>query len=208
MGLLRLMRILKLMRHYSGWRVLTIALERSWRAICVPVFAMLMTILVLSGLLHALETWKVPEMELESLQMQRAALVPVRLELEADAANFQPHPARDVRRRRELAARQRVQQVDHGLRRGVGAAGGARQVGAQRVALRLRDDAAARRRLGRELVVLELGGAGREGAESHRVVSQGAAHRARWHAVERQRGATATSATSRFAIHSSSSTHG
>ena len=63
------------------------------------------------------------------------------------------------------------------------------------------------KRLRAELVVLELGGAGREGAESHRVVSQGAAHRARWHAVERQRGATARSATTHFALHTSSSTH-
>ena len=48
--------MLKLLRHYSGWRVLTIALERSWRAVAVPVFAMLLTIIVLSGLLFALET--------------------------------------------------------------------------------------------------------------------------------------------------------
>ena len=40
------------------------------------------------------------------------------------------------------------------------------------VALRLRHDAAARLRLCAELVVLELGGAGREGAESHRVVAK------------------------------------
>ena len=53
--LLRLLRVLKLLRHYSGWRVLSLALERSWRAVAVPVFAMILTILVLSGLLFALE---------------------------------------------------------------------------------------------------------------------------------------------------------
>lgn len=53
--LLRLLRVLKLLRHYSGWRVLTIALERSWHAVTVPVFAMLLTVIVLSGLLFALE---------------------------------------------------------------------------------------------------------------------------------------------------------
>ena len=82
----------------------------------------------------------------------------------------------------------RVQQVDHGLRRGVGAAGGARQAGRS-----VWPSACEPRRrpiaFCAELVVLELGGAGREGAESHRVVVRGAAHRARWHAVERRRGA-------------------
>ena len=55
--LLRLLRVLKLLRHYSGWRVLLIALERSWRAIMVPVFAMIVTIFVLAGLLYAIEDW-------------------------------------------------------------------------------------------------------------------------------------------------------
>ena len=53
--LLRLLRVLKLLRHYSGWRVLTIALERSWRAVAVPVFAMMLVVLLLSGLLFAVE---------------------------------------------------------------------------------------------------------------------------------------------------------
>ena len=44
------------LRHYSGWRVLLIALERSWRAIMVPAFAMLVTIFMLSGLLFAIES--------------------------------------------------------------------------------------------------------------------------------------------------------
>ena len=57
--LLRLLRVLKLMRHYSGWRVLTIALERSWRAMGVPVFAMLITILILSGVLWVIESWAI-----------------------------------------------------------------------------------------------------------------------------------------------------
>ena len=54
--LLRLLRVFKLLRHYSGWRVLMIAVERSWRAMAVPAFAMAMTIIVLSGLLHAIES--------------------------------------------------------------------------------------------------------------------------------------------------------
>jgi voltage-gated potassium channel len=55
MQLLRLMRILKLMRHYVDMRVLTIAMESAWRALLVPVFAMLMIILVLSGALWLAE---------------------------------------------------------------------------------------------------------------------------------------------------------
>lgn len=39
--LFRLMRVIKLLRHYSGWRVLIMAIENSWRAILVPVFAMM-----------------------------------------------------------------------------------------------------------------------------------------------------------------------
>ena len=54
--LLRLLRVFKLLRHYGGWRVLMIAVERSWRAMAVPAFAMAMTIIVLSGLLHAIES--------------------------------------------------------------------------------------------------------------------------------------------------------
>jgi hypothetical protein len=55
LALLRLLRVLKLLRHYSGWRVLSIALERSWRAIFVPMFAMFISVLLLSGLLYAIE---------------------------------------------------------------------------------------------------------------------------------------------------------
>ena len=55
MQLLRLLRILKLMRHYSGWRVLLHALHTAWRAMLVPGFAMLMTILLLSGALWLTE---------------------------------------------------------------------------------------------------------------------------------------------------------
>ena len=47
--LLRLLRILKLMRHYVDVRVLMIALGTAWRALLVPAFAMLLTILILSG---------------------------------------------------------------------------------------------------------------------------------------------------------------
>ena len=53
--LLRLLRVLKLLRHYSGWRVLSIAIHRSWRAVAVPVFAMILAVFLLSGLLFALE---------------------------------------------------------------------------------------------------------------------------------------------------------
>ena len=53
--LLRLLRILKLLRHYSGWRVLLFALHESWQALLVPVFAMFMCILLLSGALWLLE---------------------------------------------------------------------------------------------------------------------------------------------------------
>ncbi len=49
--LLRLARIFKLLKHYSGWRVLLIALENSWRALMVPGFAMLIVTLLLSGAL-------------------------------------------------------------------------------------------------------------------------------------------------------------
>lgn len=53
--LFRLLRILKLMRHYTGWRVLTLALQNAWRALLVPCFAMFMTVLVLSGALFLAE---------------------------------------------------------------------------------------------------------------------------------------------------------
>ena len=69
--LLRLLRVLKLLRHYSGWRVLLLAVERSGRAIAVPAFAMLVSILVLSGLHHAFEAISVLE-----LQQKAAAQVP------------------------------------------------------------------------------------------------------------------------------------
>ena len=55
MQLLRLMRILKLMRHYVDMRVLILAVSTAWRALLVPGFAMLMIILVLSGALWLLE---------------------------------------------------------------------------------------------------------------------------------------------------------
>ena len=50
--LLRLLRILKLLRHYSGWRVLILALENSWRPILVPVFALVVAIVMLGGMLE------------------------------------------------------------------------------------------------------------------------------------------------------------
>ena len=52
---LRLMRILKLLRHYTDWRVLTIALRKSCRPVLIPAFAMLLTILILSGALWLAE---------------------------------------------------------------------------------------------------------------------------------------------------------
>ena len=60
--LLRLLRILKLLRHYSGWRVLLLALHHSWRALLVPVFAMLLCILLLSGALWLTEG-RIPDSE-------------------------------------------------------------------------------------------------------------------------------------------------
>lgn len=54
--LLRLLRTLKLMRMYSGWQVLIIALQNSWRAMLVPGFAMLITTMMLSGLLFLVES--------------------------------------------------------------------------------------------------------------------------------------------------------
>ena len=53
--LLRLLRFLKLLRHYSGWRVLILAVDRSKKAIFVPMFAMLVTTLVLGGTLQYFE---------------------------------------------------------------------------------------------------------------------------------------------------------
>ena len=54
-GLLRLCRIFKLLKHYTGWRVLLIALGNSWRALLVPGFAMLIAILLHSGALIVVE---------------------------------------------------------------------------------------------------------------------------------------------------------
>lgn len=55
MQLLRLMRILKLMRHYVDMRVLMLAWHTAWRALLVPGFAMLLSILILSGALWLLQ---------------------------------------------------------------------------------------------------------------------------------------------------------
>ena len=55
LGLLRVLRILKLMRHYPDWRVLIVALKNSWRALLVPGFAMFITVLMLSGALFLAE---------------------------------------------------------------------------------------------------------------------------------------------------------
>lgn len=52
----RMMRVIKLMRHYPGWRVLIMAVQNSWRAILVPAFAMSLTILILSALLFIVES--------------------------------------------------------------------------------------------------------------------------------------------------------
>ena len=54
-GLLRLLRVLKLLRHYSGWRVLIHAIKHSARPVFVPMFAMLVTTLVLGGLLQYID---------------------------------------------------------------------------------------------------------------------------------------------------------
>ena len=53
--LLRLARVLKLMRHYPDWRVLIIAINKSWRALLVPGFAMFIAVLILSGALIVVE---------------------------------------------------------------------------------------------------------------------------------------------------------
>ena len=59
--LLRLLRILKLLRHYSGWRVLILAIARSWRPIFVPMFAIVVTTLILGGILNFLEEETFPD---------------------------------------------------------------------------------------------------------------------------------------------------
>jgi len=53
--LLRLLRMIKLFRHYSAVRVLLLALQTSWRALLVPCFAMFMTICLLAGALWLVE---------------------------------------------------------------------------------------------------------------------------------------------------------
>ena len=53
----RLLRIFKLCRHYSGWRVLVVAARDSGHAILVPAFAMCILICLLSGLLYTFEEW-------------------------------------------------------------------------------------------------------------------------------------------------------
>eukprot|EP00966_Prymnesium_polylepis_P330103 7385762-Prymnesium_polylepis.2 len=54
-SLLKMCRILKLMRHYTDWRVLGLALKHALRPICIPGFAMILTILLLSGALWVAE---------------------------------------------------------------------------------------------------------------------------------------------------------
>ena len=55
LGLLKLLRVFKLLRHYSGWRVLILAFKHSARPVGVPMFAMLVTTLVLGGLLQYID---------------------------------------------------------------------------------------------------------------------------------------------------------
>ena len=55
LSLLRLLRVFKLLKHYTDGRVLLIALSDSGRALLVPGFAMFMSILLLSGALIVVE---------------------------------------------------------------------------------------------------------------------------------------------------------
>ena len=59
--LLGVLRVLKLLRHYSGWRVLIIAVKRSWRPVFVPMFAILVTTLILGGILQHFEKETFPD---------------------------------------------------------------------------------------------------------------------------------------------------
>jgi hypothetical protein len=59
--LLGVLRVLKLLRHYSGWRVLIIAVKRSSRPIFVPMFAILVATLILGGILQKLEPETFPD---------------------------------------------------------------------------------------------------------------------------------------------------
>ena len=43
------------MRHYVDMRVLALALSTAWRALLVPVFAMTLSVLILSGALWLIE---------------------------------------------------------------------------------------------------------------------------------------------------------
>jgi len=54
-ALLRLSRIVKLMRHYTDWRVMKVALRTAVRPIMIPAFAMGLTILLLAGALWIAE---------------------------------------------------------------------------------------------------------------------------------------------------------
>eukprot|EP00964_Phaeocystis_antarctica_P056527 scaffold33338_cov48-Phaeocystis_antarctica.AAC.1 len=59
--LLGVLRVLKLLRHYSGWRVLIIAVKRSSRPIFVPMFAILVATLIFGGILQKLESETFPD---------------------------------------------------------------------------------------------------------------------------------------------------
>lgn len=54
-ALLRLLRILKLMRHYADWKVLLMALRRAFRPLLVPMVAMFLSILLLGGAMWIFE---------------------------------------------------------------------------------------------------------------------------------------------------------
>jgi len=54
-ALLKLLRVLKLMRHYADWRVLVIALRKAFRPLLVPMVAMFLSILLLAGALWIFE---------------------------------------------------------------------------------------------------------------------------------------------------------
>jgi len=54
-GFLQTLRVLKLFRRYTGWRVLMLAINRSWRPMIVPGVAMMVTFVLSSLLLYVAE---------------------------------------------------------------------------------------------------------------------------------------------------------
>ncbi|KAL3932908.1 MAG: hypothetical protein SGPRY_000515 [Prymnesium sp.] len=53
--LLRGLRLLKLVRHFPGWRVLILALKRCWEALLVPAFFLIICVFMMAGLVYVAE---------------------------------------------------------------------------------------------------------------------------------------------------------